>query len=58
MVVYGFKIGYFILEGGLSWYMVLEKPGKDNTIRIENAEIIDTALDEALQKITELSRVL
>ena len=50
----GFKIGYYVSKSKLTWYMVLEKYGSNNTIFIKSAGSIDEALKEAKIKMNSL----
>jgi hypothetical protein len=52
----GFQIGYYISKGKVTWYIKLEKFGSDNTLFIENNEIIETSFNEAKNKIEELRK--
>ena len=52
----GFKIGYMINKGKVTWFLQLEKYGSDNTIFIENLETIEKAFEEAKSKIEELKK--
>lgn len=52
----GFKVGYMITKGKPTWYLQLEKFGSDNTIFIENLEIVEKAFEEAKSKIDELKK--
>ena len=50
----GFKIGYYVSKSKLTWYMVLEKYGSNNTIFIKSAGSIDEALKQAKIKMNSL----
>lgn len=50
----GFKVGYMINKGVLTWYLQLEKYGSDNTLFIENLEVLEKTFAEAKSKIDEL----
>lgn len=50
----GFKLGYYVSEGKLVWYLVLEKYGSGNTIFVNDISTIETAFNGAKQKIDEL----
>ena len=52
----GFKIGYMINKGKTTWFLQLEKYGSDNTIFIENLEMVEKAFEEAKNKIDELKK--
>ena len=50
----GFKVGYMINKGKVTWFLQLERYGSDNTLFIENIETIENAFNEAKSKIDEL----
>jgi hypothetical protein len=50
----GFKLGYYISKGKLTWYLVLERSGSGNTIFVNDLSVIETAFNSAKQKIEEL----
>ena len=50
----GFKVGYYISDGKLKWFIVLEKYGSGNTIFIKNVSTIEDSFNGAKQKIEEL----
>lgn len=52
----GFKVGYMISKGKVTWYLQLEKYGSDNSIFIENIETVEKAFEEAKIKIDELKK--
>jgi len=52
----GFKLGYYVSKGKIGWYLVLEKYGSDNTIFINDSEVIKHAFSIAKQKIEELKK--
>lgn len=52
----GFKLGYYVSEGKLKWYLVLEKYGSDNTIFINDVSTIETAFNAAKMKMEELKK--
>lgn len=56
VTVDGFQVGYYVSKGKASWYIKLEKYGSDNTLFIDNADIIETAFTEAKNKIEELKK--
>ena len=56
VTVDGFQVGYFISGGKASWYIKLEKYGSDNTLFINDGEIIETAFTEAKNRIDELKK--
>lgn len=53
ITVDGFQVGYYVSKGKASWYIKLEKFGSDNTLFINDGEIIETAFTEAISKIDE-----
>lgn len=53
----GFKLGYYINNGKITWYLVLEKYGSGNTIYIKDISDLDSALNGAKQKIEELKNM-
>lgn len=52
----GFQIGYFISDGKLNWYMMLEKYGSGNTVFINKVSEIEEAFSDAMAKIKELKQ--
>ena len=50
----GFQLGYYVSNGKLKWYLVLEKYGSGNTIFINDVSIIESAFNEAKTKIESL----
>mgnify|MGYP006145156561 CR=1 FL=1 len=50
----GFKLGYYLSNGKLAWYLVLEKYGSGNTIFIKDVSEIELAFNSAKQKIEKL----
>ncbi|MCT2561932.1 MULTISPECIES: hypothetical protein [Chryseobacterium] len=56
VTVDGFQVGYFVSKGKASWYIKLEKYGSDNTLFIDNGDIIENAFNEAKNKIDELKK--
>lgn len=50
----GFQVGYYVSKGKINWYIKLEKYGSDNTLFIENAELIEKSFEEGKNKINEL----
>jgi len=52
----GFKVGYYVSDGKLTWYMQLEKFGSNNTIFIKEASSVKSALDQAKAKMDELKQ--
>lgn len=57
ITVDGFQVGYYVSNGKSTWYLKLEKYGSDNTLFIDNPEIISKAFDEAKLKIDELKKI-
>lgn len=49
----GFQIGYYVSKGKATWYIRLQKYGSDNTVFINDINIIETAFVEAKNKIEE-----
>lgn len=56
ITVDGFQVGYYVSKGKASWYIKLEKFGSDNTLFINDGDIIETAFTEAKNKIDELKK--
>ena len=56
ITVDGFQLGYYVSRGKASWYIKLEKYGSENTLFIDNGDIIETAFIEAKNKIDELKK--
>lgn len=56
ITVDGFQIGYFVSKGKSTWYIKLEKYGSDNTVFINDVNIVETAFVEAKNKIEELKK--
>lgn len=56
ITVDGFQVGYYVSKGKASWYIKLEKYGSDNTLFIDNGDIIESAFTEAKNKIDELKK--
>lgn len=52
----GFKVGYIINKGKITWFLQLEKYDSENTIFIENLETIEKIFEEAKNKIDELKK--
>lgn len=52
----GFKVGYYVSDGKLTWYMQLDKFGSNNTIFIKEASSVKSALDQAKAKMDELKQ--
>ena len=50
----GFKLGYYISNGKLKWYLVLEKYGSGNTVFINDVSTIESAFNDAKTKIESL----
>lgn len=56
VTVDGFQVGYYVSKGKATWYIQLEKYGSNNTLAIDNADVIETAFTEAKNKIDELKK--
>ncbi|MBF4519255.1 hypothetical protein IRZ71_23145 [Flavobacterium sp. ANB] len=56
VTVDGFQIGYYVSGGKANWYIKLEKGGSDNTLFLNNGDLIETAFNEAKIKIEELKK--
>ncbi|NDW17954.1 hypothetical protein D0T53_03355 [Dysgonomonas sp. 216] len=56
VTVDGFQIGYFVSKGKSTWYIKLEKYGSDNTVFINDVNIVEAAFTEAKNKIEELKK--
>ncbi|NNT71674.1 hypothetical protein HKT18_05530 [Flavobacterium sp. IMCC34852] len=52
----GFKVGYLISKGKVTWYIQLEKYGSDNTLFIDKVETIEASFEEAKNKMEELKK--
>jgi hypothetical protein len=52
----GFQVGYFINKGKATWYLRLEKYGSDNTVFVKDGNDIETAFNDAKNKIEELKK--
>jgi hypothetical protein len=50
----GFQLGYYVSNGKLKWYLVLEKYGSGNTVFINDVSTIESAFNEAKSKIESL----
>lgn len=51
----GFKIGYYVSDLKLNWYMVLEKYGSNNTIFMRSSDSIDDAISGALKRMDSIN---
>lgn len=56
VTVDGFQVGYFVSGGKSSWYLKLEKYGTENTLFIDNGDIIETVFAEAKYKLDNLKK--
>lgn len=56
ITVDGFQVGYYVSKGKSSWYLKLEKYGSDNTLFIDNGDVLEIAFTEAKTKIDELRK--
>ncbi|MGG5506758.1 MULTISPECIES: hypothetical protein [unclassified Myroides] len=54
VTVDGFQVGYYVTKSKLKWYLKLEKYGNDDTIFIDDIEILEQILKQAKTKIEEL----
>jgi len=52
----GFQLGYYVSEGKLAWYLVLEKYGSGNTVFINDVAIIEKAFTDAKAKIESIKK--
>lgn len=52
----GFQIGYYVSKGKATWYLKLEKYGSDNTLFIDNVEVLEKGFDEGKLKIEEFKK--
>mgnify|MGYP006087921007 FL=1 len=50
----GFKIGYYVSNGKVAWFLTLEKYGSGNTIFLNSVTDIETAFNDAKTKIETL----
>lgn len=50
----GFQIGYYVSKEKCTWYIKLEKYGSDNTLFLNDVNIIEQAFTDAKAKIDEL----
>ena len=50
----GFRIGYYVDEGKLRWYLRLEKYGSGNSVFVKQFITVQEAFDGAKLKISEL----
>jgi hypothetical protein len=51
-----FQVGYYVSDGKVVWFMVLEKYGSGNTIFINDISLLESAFDSGKQKLEELKR--
>lgn len=56
VTVDGFQVGYYVSSGKANWYLKLEKYGSDNTVFISSVDIIESAFNDAKNKIEELRK--
>ncbi|ABQ06706.1 hypothetical protein [Flavobacterium johnsoniae] len=52
----GFEVGYYVSSGKANWYIKLEKHGSDNTLFLNNGNLIEISFTEARSKIDELKK--
>jgi hypothetical protein len=50
----GFQIGYYVSKGKATWYIRLEKYGSDKTLFVNDGATIETAFENARNKVDEL----
>lgn len=50
----GFQLGYFINNGNIRWYLVLEKYGSGNTVFVRDVSVIENLFTSAKDKIEGL----
>lgn len=55
VTVDGFQVGYYVSGGKATWYLKLERYGSDNSLYIENVEVIESAFTKAKDMIDALS---
>lgn len=56
VTVDGFQVGYYVSGQKAKWYIKLEKYGSDNTLFVDNVDIIENAFNVAKNKIDELKK--
>jgi hypothetical protein len=56
VTVDGFQVGYYVSGKKASWYIKLEKYGSENTLFIDNGNIIETSFVDAKNKVDELKK--
>lgn len=56
VTVDGFQVGYYVSSKKASWYIKLEKYGSENTLFIDNGNIIETSFVDAKNKVDELKK--
>ncbi|WP_228437758.1 hypothetical protein [Chryseobacterium sp. 7] len=54
ITVDGFQVGYYVDRSKKIWFLKLEKYGSDNTLFINDVVSLDTAFNDAKNKIEEL----
>jgi len=52
----GFQVGYYVEKGKISWYLILEKYGSDNSVFVNQSDGIEIAFRDAQKKIEELKK--
>lgn len=56
VTVDGFQVGYYVSNKKVTWYLKLEKYGSDNTLFINDGDVVESAFTEAKAKIEELKK--
>jgi len=56
ITVDGFQIGYYVSKSKATWYISLERYGSDNTLFINDVNIVEAAFTDAKNKIEELRK--
>lgn len=56
VTVDGFQVGYYISKGKSTWFIKLERYGSDNTVFVDDVNVLETAFIEAKNKIEELKK--
>lgn len=51
----GFQVGYYVSKGKVSWYLVLEKYGSDNTFFLKDILSAETLFNSANNKMKEFA---
>lgn len=53
----GFEVGYYVSNGKIRWYLVLEKYGSDNTFFLNDVISAESLFNRAKVKMEELSKL-